>query len=377
MCHDLFFFLVVEKNAGKSLFVQQFYGMFVKRVTNTVRSWLLTTSQLLVPVFFTLMALIVIKTLPGPEDSPPLRLDLSRLPNSVVAYSSGVNATGSRLADAYASYVRDHFSSARLAYVNDVSGYKIDPDILRYLMSEGERSVATYNNHYSIACEASGDVNLTINNITLAKATLLFNNQGFHAAAISLNAFANALLRRVVGLRNISLLAVNHPMPQTVNDVINDEMRQSLNGFMISVDVQFGMSFLAASFVLFLIRERSVKSKHCQFVSGAGTMTFWCATFVWDVINYLAPCAGILIAFKAFDIQAYVGDSRSADVLLLMLLYAWAVLPMMYGLSLFFTVPSSGLVWLTMFNIISGIEDKFSLLSCISIVRINLLKGKK
>ena len=368
--------LVAERNADESLFIQQFYGMLVKRVTNTVRSWLLTASQLLVPVFFTLMALIVIKTLPGPEDSPPLRLDLSRLPNAVVAYSSGVNTTGSRLADAYASYIRDHFSSAQLAYVNDISGYEIDPDMLRYLVSEGERSVATYNNHYSIACETSGDVNLSNNNSTLAKATVLFNNQGFHAAPISLNAFANALLRRIVGLRNISLLTINHPMPKTVDDAINDEMRQSLNGFMISIDLQFGMSFLAASFVLFLIRERSVKSKHCQFVSGAGTDSFWCATFVWDVINYLAPCAGVLIAFKAFDIQAYVGDSRSGDVLLLLLLYAWAVLPMMYGLSLFFTVPSSGLVWLTMFNILSGTGDKFSLLLCISIVFINLLRAK-
>jgi len=324
----------------------------VKRITNTVRSWLLTASQF-VPVVFTLWALVVIRTLPGPEDSPPLRLDLSRLPDSVVAYASGVNETGRWLADAYASYLQDHFSSVQLAYVNNVSGYEADPDISRFLASEGERSLATYNNRYSIACEMLEDGNVTTNS-TEARATMFFNNQGYHAAAVSLSAFRNALLR-VAGLpSSASLLTVNHPMPRTLDDTINDEINQGFEGMAIAVNLQFGMSFLAASFVLFLIRERSIKSKHCQFVSGASSVTFWSATFVWDVINYLVPCAGILVAYAAFDVQAFVGDGRFLDLLLLMLLYAWAVLPFMYLLSFIFTVPSSGYVWLTMFNILSG-----------------------
>jgi len=357
--------LVAEKNVGVNLFIQQFYGMLLKRIQNTFRHWPLTTSQLIVPVFFTVMSLVVIRTLPGPGDSPPLQLDLSRLPHTVVAYSSGVNATGTQLADAYASYIRDNFQSVQLAYVNNVSSYEVDPDISRYLVSEGERSIATYNNHYSIACKMSSDVNLAANYSNMStKVTALFNNQGYHAAAISLNIFANALLRQVTGLRNVSLLTINHPMPRTVNDVINDQTAQSFQGFAIAVDLLFGMSFLAASFVLFLIRERSVKSKHSQFVSGAGIVSFWSATFIWDIINYLAPCAGVLITFAAFNIQAFVGGGRIADVLLLMLLYAWAVLPFMYLLSFIFSVPSSGLVWLTMFNILSG--DLFYLSHCYS-----------
>jgi len=336
------------------LYLQQFYGMLLKRITNTVRSWLLILSQLIVPVFFTVMALAVIQTLPLPGKSPPLKLDLSRLPNSVVVYSSGPNATGSRLADAYASYLHDRFSSIPLVYVNNVSGYKANPDILQYLESEGERSMATYNNRYSIACEMSHSVSVADENKTSTKATMLFNNQGFHAAAISLNTFANALLQLVSGLHNVSLLAINHPMPRTANDMVNDQMALAFEGFAISVNLQFGMSFLVASFALFLIRERSIKSKHCQFVSGASNVTFWSATFIWDVINYLLPCAGVLIAFAAFNIEAYVGGSRAGYMLLLMLLYAWAVLPFMYLLSFLFSVPSSGLVWLTIFNILSG-----------------------
>lgn len=344
---------VVGKNSDVELFVEQFYGMLVKRVTNSVRSWALTASQIVVPVVFLVFALIVLNTLPTPGESPPLKLDLSRLPNSVVAYSSGANETGVRLADAYASYLRDRFSSVRPIYVNDVSGYEADPDVSRFLVSEGERSIATYNHRYSIACEMSGDINSTVGNAS-ATARLLFNNQGYHAAPISLSAFSNALLRRITGLQNASVLTVNHPMPRTLTDTVNDEKTQGFQGLAIAFNLQFGMSFLAASFVLFLIRERSIKSKHCQFVSGARTLTFWSATFFWDIVNYLLPCVGILIALAAFNVQAYVDDGRFLKILLLLLLYAWAVLPFMYLLSYLFTVPSSGLVWLTMFNILSG-----------------------
>jgi len=342
---------VVEKNSDATLFVQQFCGMLVKRVTNTARSWLLTASQF-VPVIFTVWALVVIRTLPGPGDSPPLAVDLSRLPNTVVAYSSSANESGRRLADAYVSYLRDHFGSVRPAYVNNVSGYEVDPDVLRYLSSEGERSLATYNRRYSVACEMSGDLSWTADGAA-ARASMLFNNQGFHAAAITLGTFTNALLR-VVAPHNTSLLTVNHPLPRTLSDTVNDEISQGFEGMAIAVNLQFGMSFLAASFVLFVIRERSIKSKHCQFVSGAGVATFWLAAFVWDLVNYCAPCAGVLVAFAAFDVQAFVGDGRFLDMLLLLLLYAWAVLPFMYLLSFIFAVPSSGFVWLTVFNILLG-----------------------
>lgn len=339
---------------GVSLLVQQFYGMLVKRVLNTRRSWLLASSQLLVPVVLLVIALIFIRTLPSPGESPALRLDLSRLPSTVVAFSSDVNASGGPLASAYASYLRNHFHSLRLVYVNNVTGYETDPNVSHYLESEGERSIGMYNHRYAIACEMSGDVNLSDTGVSAAKATVLFNNQGYHAAAISLNTFANALLRRLTGLGNISLLAINHPMPQTVDEAVKHEMMEGFEGFAIAINLQFGMSFLAASFTLFLIRERSLKSKHCQFISGASVLMFWLATFVWNIITYLAPCALVLIAFAAFDVEAYVGGGRFAYVLLLLLLYAFAVLPFMYLLSFIFAIPSSGLVWLTMFNIIAG-----------------------
>jgi ATP-binding cassette subfamily A (ABC1) protein 3 len=104
-----------------------------------------------------------------------------------------------------------------------------------------------------------------------------------------------------------------------------------------------------------LIKERATKAKHIQFVSGVNPINFWFSTFCWDMINYIIPCICLIITFVAFDITAYLQPvSHVGHMFLLLLLYGWAMLPFMYLLSFIFTVPSTGFVWLTMFNILSG-----------------------
>ncbi|KAG7245814.1 hypothetical protein CRUP_028999 [Coryphaenoides rupestris] len=48
------------------------------------------------------------------------------------------------------------------------------------------------------------------------------------------------------------------------------------------------MSFIPASFVLYLIQERATKAKHLQFVSGVSPLVYWVANFFWDMC-YTSP----------------------------------------------------------------------------------------
>lgn len=68
----------------------------------------------------------------------------------------------------------------------------------------------------------------------------------------------------------------------------------------------------------------------------------------------MIPCCILLFVLWAFDIKAYYIDAHAVHILLLLFLHGWAMLPFMYLLSFIFTVPSSGFVWLTMFNILAG-----------------------
>lgn len=54
---------------------------------------------------------------------------------------------------------------------------------------------------------------------------------------------------------------------------------------LVSICVIFAMSFVPASFVVFLIEERVSKAKHLQFVSGMKPITYWLGNFAWDMVG--------------------------------------------------------------------------------------------
>lgn len=54
---------------------------------------------------------------------------------------------------------------------------------------------------------------------------------------------------------------------------------------LVSICVIFAMSFVPASFVLFLIEERVSKSKHLQFVSGVKPILYWTTNYLWDMVS--------------------------------------------------------------------------------------------
>lgn len=54
---------------------------------------------------------------------------------------------------------------------------------------------------------------------------------------------------------------------------------------MVAICVIFAMSFVPASFVLYLIQERVSKAKHLQFISGVSPITYWLTNFLWDIVS--------------------------------------------------------------------------------------------
>ena len=91
-----------------------------------------------------------------------------------------------------------------------------------------------------------------------------FNDNPLHSPAVSLGLISNAMLRSV---SNASIVTHNHPLPRTVNDKLDDVMTVNFR-FSGSFNFGFlyGMSFLGASFIVFLVKERMSKSKHIQVI---------------------------------------------------------------------------------------------------------------
>ena len=53
----------------------------------------------------------------------------------------------------------------------------------------------------------------------------------------------------------------------------------------IAIFIIVAMSFVPASFVVFLVAEKSTKAKHLQFVSGCNPVIYWLANYAWDMVR--------------------------------------------------------------------------------------------
>uniref|UniRef100_A0A9J7YH64 P-type phospholipid transporter n=1 Tax=Cyprinus carpio carpio TaxID=630221 RepID=A0A9J7YH64_CYPCA len=194
--------------------------------------------------------------------------------------------------------------------------------------------------------------------------TIWFNNKGWHSIGAFLNVMNNAVLRANLppGLdqSKFGIKAFNHPLNLTKEQLSQVALMTTSVDVLVSICVIFAMSFVPASFVVFLIQERVNKAKHMQFISGVQPFLYWLANFVWDMCNYIVPATLVIIIFVCFQQEAYVSSTNLPVLALLLLLYGWSITPLMYPASFFFKIPSTAYVVLTSVNILIGINGSVS-----------------
>ena len=72
-CYTLYDPPFTAPNFGTKLWIQQFYAMFLKRLYNSLRFWQAGITQLLLPLLFVLIAMILAITLPNANENDPSR----------------------------------------------------------------------------------------------------------------------------------------------------------------------------------------------------------------------------------------------------------------------------------------------------------------
>lgn len=81
----------------------------------------------------------------------------------------------------------------------------------------------------------------------------------------------------------------------------------------VAVCVIFAMSFIPASFVLYLIQERVNKAKHLQFVSGVSPTTYWLTNFLWDIVSVRSRCLSHLHWPEGWALVSALTEGRSRE----------------------------------------------------------------
>ncbi|XP_072168711.1 phospholipid-transporting ATPase ABCA3-like [Diadema setosum] len=170
----------------------------------------------------------------------------------------------------------------------------------------------------------------------LTQLRVWYSNQGLHFSAEALNAASNVLLKFFTN-SSFAIETTNYPLPRNAQSQ-EANAAGSTESFYFALLVLFGMAFLTASFIHFIVSEKQNKAKHIQFVSGLDTVTYWLSNYCWDVVNFLVIWVIVIVLIAAFQVESYTGQNFGSVVLLLFL-FGLAAISFVYLFSLFFNSP--------------------------------------
>nr|XP_031542926.1 ATP-binding cassette sub-family A member 3 isoform X3 [Vicugna pacos] len=328
----------VKLNTGLALHCQQFWAMLLKKATYSWREWKMVAAQVLVPLTCITLALLAINYSSEIFDDPILKLTLGEYGRTVVPYS--VPGT-SRLDQQLSEHLKDMLQ-AEGQEPREVLG-----DLEEFLIFRASVEGGGFNERCLVAASFRDVGEHTV-------VTTLFNNQAYHSPATALAIVDNLLFKLLCGPR-ASITVSNYPQPRSTLQAAKDQFNEGRKGFDIALNLLFAMAFLASTFSILAVSERAIQAKHVQLVSGVHVATFWLSALLWDLMSFLVPSLLLLVVFKAFDVHAFTRDGHEADTLLLLTLYGWAIIPLMYLMSFFFSGAATAYTRLTIFNILSGI----------------------
>ena len=196
-----------------------------------------------------------------------------------------------------------------------------------YLIQKSKQAHDMHVRNYMVAATFNGD-----NSPQNAVFTGWFNNEVYHSPGVTLSLVDNMMLDYFVPESDHNIHVTNHPLPNIVRPMqvgnesgpqyelavplINldrERIRKASSGsFTLSYTVNLGMVFNFATFVLFLVKEREVRAKHCQLLAGVSPFTFWAATFTWDFINFAIT---VVLVIAMFSLLNYVHFFQGINIM--------------------------------------------------------------
>ncbi|KAM4813631.1 LOW QUALITY PROTEIN: ATP-binding cassette sub-family A member 17-like [Urocitellus parryii] len=316
--------LPITLNTGFSLLCQQFYAMFLKRVIYSRRNWMVMLSiQILVPLVIIILSLTFFNFKMRSMGSVPLQLALNTYGQTIVAFFVSQNFK-------LDPQLSDHFANMLVA--QGQIPLEIPGPVEEFLLKKAEAEPEDFNRLYVVAASFED-----IDNHTIVRG--LFNNQAYHSPALALTLVDNYLFKLLSGAR-ASITVSNHPQPQTAMEFSENVLYQGPKGHYLVINLLFGMAFLSSSFSMLTVRERRIKAKHIQFISGVYMAAFWFSAMLWDLLSFLVCTLLLIVVFLYYKEETFTHHENVLAMILMLMLYSWAIIPFIYVIS--FSFDSAG-----------------------------------
>jgi ABC-type multidrug transport system ATPase subunit len=177
------------------------------------------------------------------------------------------------------------------------------------------------------------------------------NFTGVHAGPVTSALVAEAVLKSINP--NASVVTRIHPLPETPGEKTR---YNSFNTTNVILFILLAIPFIPASFAMFIVREKELKSKHLQLVSGVSIASYWIATWVWDVSTYMITAWLMIMVIAVFPgTELFTRGQSFSGVIALFMLFGTSAPPFAYLCS-FFLNQSAGTQTVILFvNFITGL----------------------
>lgn len=308
-----------------------------KKVLNSWRNLLLLIIQIIIPVTFITITIVIVRSWGGNRD-------LSKLSFSLRTYNPTVTTIQFDPTVWVQSIESKIFENYRDQFANEEAGVTvINRDMVHHYLAKSKEFLARVNSRYLFG------VTIERPNITV-----WYNNQPYHSSPISLSLLHNAILRTVSG-RNCSISVANKPLPYRTESRMMMLQAGNNLGFQLSFNIGFAMAFVASFFIIVYIKERVTKAKLLQFVSGINVLMYWLTAFLWDYLLFIIIALLMTITIGVFQEDGYSTLEELGRIYFVFIMFGFAVLPFIYIAAFFFDAPASGFTKMSIIFIFLGV----------------------
>ncbi|KAL4476001.1 hypothetical protein ABPG72_007887 [Tetrahymena utriculariae] len=156
--------------------------------------------------------------------------------------------------------------------------------------------------------------------------TTLINTVSLDSIPMSIHLLNNAIIKSLTA-KDIQISVTNKALPKTYN---TQQQQGLIQGISSVVFFSMGISFIPASIISFIVKERAEHIKHQQIVSGVSLKAYWISNFFIDYIKFLIPTIlSSLLAF-VFQVDTMTQDGNFGYFILLFVFYGLALMPFVY-----------------------------------------------
>jgi ABC-type multidrug transport system ATPase subunit len=182
--------------------------------------------------------------------------------------------------------------------------------------------------------------------------TVAVNVTSHHSASIMYNLHASAVLKGRFGSGIDKLQVTNHPFQKTRKQA---EQTEFVAGLLAATIIMASYGFIPSGATSYVVMEKEKDVKNQLIISGCSYAAYWTSNFIFDIIFAIIPCAGAIIIFHIFSLDAFIEKPGLEASIALFVAFLPASAGFAYLFAFLFSKSGIALFVSWIFNMLAGI----------------------